>query len=67
MAMILALLLALGGDRSGAPAEDFVDLIEVNVVCNEYGNPVLAQLIFWDWSKTRDTFVVVDFQMLSNV
>jgi hypothetical protein len=58
--LIILLLLsssAFARQPSGRKTVHF-DMVEVNVFCNEWGYPVFAQLLLWDWHRKDKKFHV---------
>ncbi len=60
--MLVAGTLAGPGHRE--VATDKVDLIEVNFYYDEKGQPVLQQLIFFDWSEADQRYEVRSFRII---
>ncbi len=60
----LVALSASGPVGSQTVVRDRVDLIEVNHFYDEYGNRILDQVIFYDWSTADGRFHVRDWRLL---
>ena len=62
----MTVLTTVGHDSLDLVARDQVDLIEVNHFYDEFGNRILDQVIFYDWSGPDSRFHVRDWRLLKN-
>ena len=62
----MTVLTTVGHDSLDLVAHDQVDLIEVNHFYDEFGNRILDQVIFYDWSGPDSRFHVRDWRLLKN-
>lgn len=60
------LLAAVSASPQSGVAVDEVDLVEVNHFLDEQGQPVLHQVIFYDWCPDQCRFNVRDFRLLKS-
>lgn len=61
-ALLLWITLATGSQPF--TLQDRFDIIELNHMCDEVGRPKFVQLIFWDWSSRRKSFVCQGYYIL---
>ena len=60
----LLLWVTLGTGSQPFTLQDRFDMIELNHMHDEVGRPTFVQLIFWDWSSHRKSFVCQGYFML---
>ena len=61
-ALLLWVTLAIGSQSFAV--QDRFDIIELNHTHDQMGRPKFVQLIFWDWSPKKKSFVCQGYYML---
>ena len=63
MLSVLLFVVSAGGANQ---VNEHVDMVEINHYHNEWGQEIFSQVIWWEWSKWENDFVVVDWRLLTD-
>ena len=64
--VIIVSMILIGGSIRQEVTTDRVDLIEINHYYDDAGQPVLQQLIFYDWCASARRFQIRDFRLIES-